>query len=80
MKILAIMIFLSEDLSSSTNWRGSDSTKPTLEHLRGLQAAKSTTPLGFICMGGTPSAALLAQTPKRAGGTPHTYKTNPVAI
>ena len=80
MKILAIMIFLSEDLSSSTNWRGSDSTKPALEHLRGLQAAKkSTTPLGFICMGGTPSAAWLAQTPK-LGGTPYTHKTNPVVI
>ena len=35
--------------------------------------------VGFGCMGGTPSAALLAQTPK-LGGTPHTYKTNPVAI
>ena len=35
--------------------------------------------VGFGCMGGTPSAALLAQTPK-LGGTPHTYKTNPMAI
>ena len=35
--------------------------------------------VGFVCMGGTPSADRLAQTPK-LGGTPHTYKTNPVAI
>ena len=35
--------------------------------------------VGFVCMGGTPSAAWLAQTPK-LGGTPYTYKTNPVVI
>ena len=35
--------------------------------------------VGFVCMGGTPSAAWLAQTPK-LGGTPCTYKTNPVVI
>ena len=35
--------------------------------------------VGFVCMGGTPSAARLAQTPK-LGGTPYTYKTNPVVI
>ena len=35
--------------------------------------------VGFVCMGGTPSAAWLAQTPK-LGGTPYTYKTNPAVI
>ena len=35
--------------------------------------------VGFVCMGGTPQLGCLGQ-PDGTWGTPHTYKTNPVAI